>query len=114
MSNVLKLAAVASVGALVAGLSPLAVAAPAGADLAKNKGCMECHAVGTEVWGPSLKQVAKYYRPLSNGKALMAQKITKGGAEHWGERSMPSNATRAVTVSDAEAQQIAAWILTLK
>jgi cytochrome c len=106
-------------GIVLAGIAASAVpapasAAPAGATLARDKGCMECHAVGKEVWGPSFKQVAKYYRPLSNGKALMGQKIVKGGAEHWGERSMPSNATRAATVSEAEAAQIAAWVLTLK
>jgi cytochrome c len=104
----------AAIGALVAMTSLGASAAPAGRELARNKGCMECHAVGKEVWGPSYRQIAKYYRPLPNGKALMGQKILKGGAEHYGERSMPAHATRPVPVSETEAEQIAAWILTVK
>jgi cytochrome c len=114
MSNALKHAVVASIGVLATTASLTAAAAPAGRDLARNKGCMECHAVDKEVWGPSYRQIAKYYRPLSNGRALMAQKILKGGAEHYGERSMPAHATRPVTVSEAEAEQIAAWILKLR
>ena len=114
MSNALKHAVVASIGVMAAAASLSATAAPAGRDLARNKGCMECHAVDKEVWGPSYRQIAKYYRPLPNGKALMSQKIVKGGGEHYGERSMPAHATRPVPVSEAEAEQIAAWILTVK
>ena len=114
MSNVSRKAALAAIGVAAAAASLTAAAAPAGRDLARSKGCMECHASDKEVWGPSYRQIAKYYRPLSAGKALMAQKILKGGGEHYGERSMPAHATRPVTVSDAQAEQIAAWILTVR
>ena len=114
MSNATRTAAIASIAVMAATAGTAAIAAPAGRDLARNKGCMECHATDKEVWGPSYRQIAKYYRPLSNGKALMAQKILKGGGEHYGDRSMPAHATRPVTVSQAEAEGIAAWILTVK
>jgi len=114
MKNALKRTGIAAIGVMAVATSLNAAAAPAGRDLARNKGCMECHAVDKEVWGPSFKQIAKYYRPLSNGKALMGQKIVKGGAEHYGDRSMPSHATRPVSVSETEAGQIATWVLTLK
>jgi len=114
MRSALRKTGVAAVGVLVAMTSVTAIAAPTAAEVAKAKGCMECHALDKEVWGPSLKQVAKYYRPLSTGKALVAQKILKGSAEHWGERSMPAHATGPVSISNAEAEQIAAWVLTLK
>jgi cytochrome c len=114
MTNASKTVAALSIAVLATTASLTAAAAPAGRDLARNKGCMECHAVDKEVWGPSFRQVAKYYRPLSDGKARIAQKILKGGGEHWGDRGMPAHATRAVMVSDTEAEQIAAWVLTLK
>jgi cytochrome c len=114
MSDTLTKTAITAIAVLATITSLSAAAAPAGKELARNKGCMECHAVDKELWGPSFRQVAKYYRPLSNGGALMGQKILKGGAEHYGDRSMPAHATRAVTVSEAEAEQIAAWVLKLK
>ena len=114
MENALERTAITAVVILAALASLPATAAPAGRDLARDKGCMECHAVDKEVWGPSYRQIAKYYRPLANGKALMAQKIVKGGGEHYGDRSMPAHATRPVTVSEAEAERIAAWILTTR
>lgn len=106
--------AIGLLGVLGALTSLTAVAEPTGAQIAEAKGCMACHALDKEVWGPSLRQVARYYRPLSTGQALMAQKILKGSAEHWGDRSMPAHATRPVSVSSAEAEQIAAWVLTLQ
>lgn len=106
--------AIAAAGLLAAVAGVVAFAAPPGRDLARNRGCMECHAVDREVWGPSFRQVAKYYRPRPDGASRIAATIVLGGTEHWGARSMPAHAERSRTVTQAEAEQIAAWILTLK
>jgi len=42
----------------------------------------------------------------------MADKIKKGGAEHWGPNAMPSAEARNVKISDAEAKKLARWVLT--
>ncbi|MFM1987327.1 MAG: hypothetical protein RJA99_284 [Pseudomonadota bacterium] len=92
----------------------LAVAAPAFASkkLAGERGCLECHAVDKEVWGPSFRQVAKYYRPLSDAHERVAKKILAGGAEHWGaDRAMPAQATKSYPMDEADAKRLADWIL---
>ena len=41
---------------------------------------------------------------------MLAQKVLKGGSGVWGPVPMPANAQ----VSEAEAQQLVAWVLSLK
>lgn len=89
-----------------------ATPALAGADLATSKKCMECHAVDKEVKGPSFKAIAKLYKGTNKAEARMADKIRKGGAEHWGPNVMPSAEARGVKISDAEAKELARWVLT--
>lgn len=84
----------------------------AGSDLAKAKKCMECHAVDKEVKGPSFKAIAKLYKDTDKAEARMADKIRKGGAEHWGPNAMPSAEARGVKISEAEAKSLARWVLT--
>ena len=84
----------------------------AGTDLATSKKCMECHAVDKEVKGPSFKAIAKLYKGTDKAEARIAEKIRKGGAEHWGPNVMPSAEARGVKISDAEAKQLARWVLT--
>jgi len=84
----------------------------AGTDLATSKKCMECHAVDKEVKGPSFKAIAKLYKGTDKAEARIAEKIRKGGAEHWGPNVMPSAEARGVKISDAEAKKLARWVLT--
>lgn len=84
----------------------------AGADLAKSKKCFECHAVDKEVKGPSFQAIAKLYKGTDKAEAKLADKIKKGGAEHWGPDAMPSVEARSVKISDAEAKELARWVLT--
>jgi cytochrome c len=84
---------------------------PAYADqaLAQQKNCLACHNIERKVVGPSFKDVAKKYAS-QDVSAKLASKIIKGGAGVWGAIPMPANAQ----VSEAEAQKLAAWILSLK
>lgn len=97
---------------LAAAVPASAASASSGRQLAGERGCLECHAVDKEVWGPSFRQVAKYYRPLSDAHDRVAKKILAGGAEHWGaDRAMPPQATKAYPMDEADAKRLADWIL---
>ena len=87
------------------------VAAPALADqaLAQKKNCMACHAVEKKVVGPAYKDVAKKYAG-QDVVAKLANKVKQGGSGVWGAIPMPANPQ----VSDAEAKQLATWVLSLK
>ena len=66
---------------LIATLFSIAASGAALADqkLAGSKNCLACHAVGTAVVGPSLKDVAKKYAGDKDAAAALATKIREGG-----------------------------------
>jgi cytochrome c len=86
---------------IVAALAYAACAAPAmaQADLAKNDGCLNCHAVDTKKVGPSFKDVAAKYKGKADAEAMLIDKITSG-------KGHP--ATKA---SPADAKAIVQWVL---
>ncbi len=90
----------------IATLSTAALASP---ELAKKKNCLACHAVDHKVVGPGYKDIAKKY-PGADAVAKLAIKIKQGGSGIWGVVPMPANPQ----VSEAEAKELATWILTLK
>lgn len=89
-----------------------AISAPAMADeaLAKAKNCMACHAVDKKLVGPAYKDISKKYAGNAAAVAQLATKIQKGGSGVWGAIPMPANPT----VNDADAKQLAQWVLSLK
>ena len=82
----------------------------ASADLAQKKNCMACHATDKKLIGPGYKEVAAKYAGQKDAADKLAQKIVKGGSGVWGQVPMPANPQ----VSEAEAKQLAAWVLTVK
>lgn len=90
------------------------VAAPAwsqsGADLAAKKNCLACHQADKKLVGPSYKAIAAKYAGDKGAADMLATKIVKGGSGVWGPVPMPANPQ----VSETEAKQLAAWVLTLK
>ena len=90
----------------------LSVGAPAFADqaLATSKDCRACHAVDKKLVGPSFKDVANRYASQSDATAKLASKNVKGGSGLWGPVPMLANNQ----VSEADAQKLAAWVLSLK
>jgi cytochrome c len=97
-------AAVAAAGLLFS--SP----ARADAQLAAKKNCMACHQVAKKVVGPAYKDVAAKYAGDKDAAGKLAGKIMKGGSGVWGPVPMPANPQ----VSEAEAKQLAAWVLAQK
>jgi cytochrome c len=96
---------------LFALLATAAFAVPAWADLAlaQKKNCMACHTVEKKVVGPSYQDVAKKYAG-QDVSAKLATKIMKGGSGTWGAIPMPANPQ----VSQAEADTLVKWVLSLK
>lgn len=96
--------------AAAVGLSMISGAAFASAELAKAKNCMACHAVDKKLVGPSYKDVAAKYASDKDAVAKLSKKIREGGMGVWGQIPMPANPQ----VSEAEAQTLAKWVLTVK
>jgi len=97
---------------LIALAAVAAWAPPARADaqLASKKNCLACHQVDKKVVGPAYKDVAAKYAGDKDAAAKLTQKIMRGGAGVWGPVPMPANPQ----VSEAEAKQLAAWVLMQK
>jgi cytochrome c len=90
----------------------LACVASAGADelaLAKAKNCLECHAVDQAVVGPAFKDIGAQYAGKPGMVDKLAHTIIHGGPTDQMD-VMPANPE----VSEAEARQLATWILGLK
>ncbi len=98
--------AVAIAGLLASG----AAFADAGADLAKAKNCLACHAVDKKVVGPAYKDVAAKYKGDKGAEAKLIDKVKKGGSGVWGNVPMPPNPQ----VNDAEVKQLVQWVLSQK
>lgn len=97
---------------LLALVAAVAVSAPALADeaMAKAKKCTTCHAVDKTKVGPSYKAIAAKYAGNKDAAAKLDTVILKGGTGSFGQTPMPPS----TGVSDAEAKQLTAWILSLK
>ena len=81
----------------------------AGAALAKQKNCMACHQVDSRRVGPPFASVAKRYTPAESFRESLAESIRVGGRGKWSAVPMPAQPH----VSEAEALQLADWILAL-
>jgi len=87
-------------------------AAPAAASeaLARQRSCLNCHAMERKLVGPAFVQVAERYVGRKEAPAYLAEKIIKGGAGAWGPVAMAANPQ----VSRDEALALANWVLALK
>ncbi len=78
--------------------------------LVKASDCFSCHAIDHTVVGPAWDKVAERYRGKPGMVNLLALKIRGGSEGAWGKVPMPAH----LSISDADAKIIAAWILSLK
>lgn len=95
--------------AAVAALSLSAGVASADQALAQKSGCMSCHQMAKKVVGPAFKDVAKKYKGDAKAADHLVSVIKKGGKGNWGQIPMPPHPQ----VSDANAKQLANWVLSL-
>jgi cytochrome c len=96
---------------LIGTLALCALALPASADeaFAKAKGCLNCHSVQAKVIGPAYKDVAAKYKGDKDAAAKLETSVLKGSSGKWGPIPMPAN-----PVTEADAKQLVAWVLSLK
>jgi len=84
----------------------LAGAAQASEALAKEKGCLMCHAIDKKKVGPGFKDVAAKYKGQADAAAKLSAEVAAGaGTEAKGHPK-----TKA---SPDEVKTIVAWVLTL-
>jgi cytochrome c len=80
--------------------------------LARRSGCLECHSVDKKVIGPAYRDIAERYRNNPRARAMLIQKVKKGGKGNWtavtGGVPMPAHSPR---LSDAEIQRLVDWVL---
>jgi cytochrome c len=85
-----------------------------GANLADRKGCRGCHSTysinrAPSELGPAFQDVAIKYANDKDAYKRLAEKIQKGGRGVWGPiPKFPGNVTQA------EAEQLAKWVLLVK
>ena len=81
-------------------------AAQANEALAKDKGCLGCHAVDAKKMGPALKEVSAKYKGKADAEATIAGMLKSGKA--------PSGKSHPVAkASDDEVKALAKWVLSL-
>ncbi|MBT2305098.1 c-type cytochrome [Variovorax paradoxus] len=82
-------------------------AAEASEGLAAKYACVACHQASTKVVGPPWKDIAAKYVDGSTTALQLAESIKRGGSGKWGAIPMPPQPA----VSDADARELASWIL---
>ena len=75
-------------------------------ELASKNTCLACHGIDRKLVGPGFNEIANKYKSDAAATSYLAGKIRQGGQGVWGATPMPPS-----TVSGAEAQKLAQWIL---
>jgi len=91
-------------------LATVSVPAIANEELAKKHACTACHSIDKKTVGPAYREVAKKYAGDKKAKAMLVEKVKKGGTGTWGQIPMPPNAA----VPDADVDKLVAWVLSIK
>ncbi len=92
------LLALAVAGSLAATL----VHAQSGADVAKAKGCLNCHEVDKKKVGPAFKDVAAKYKGDKDAQGKLAEKLKEGKGH------------AKIAASDAELKTVLGYVLSTK
>ena len=81
--------------------------AAAASELAKNSGCLSCHAVSEKIVGPAYTKVAEKYRDDKDAVATLAQSIQYGSKGKWGRIPMPAHPS----LNADDIKTLARWVL---
>ncbi|KAA0890566.1 c-type cytochrome [Pusillimonas sp. ANT_WB101] len=100
----------------LAGIAALFVVVPAsmaqqlsGEALAKASSCLACHQIDKKRVGPPFTAIAQRFATSEGAQAYLADTIRNGSRGRWGAVPMPAQPQ----VSAADAQLLAAWVLSL-
>jgi cytochrome c len=97
------------VSALAMGATAQISAGQDGDKLISGSDCLSCHALDSQVVGPSWKAIAKRYREQTGSEARLAARVREGGAGKWGDVAM----TPHPDLPDAQSRLMVRWILSL-
>jgi len=101
---------VVALSLLVAGASSMpARAQTVGLGLAQARNCIACHTVDRQRVGPAFRAVAQRFAGHDGAVDYLAHSIRSGGGGRWGAIPMPAQPQ----VSEADARELAKWILSL-
>jgi cytochrome c len=78
--------------------------------LAKESGCLTCHALTEKIVGPAYSSVAEKYKGQSDAAASLVQSIQYGSKGKWGRIPMPAHAS----LSAEDINKLARWVLTVQ
>ncbi|QJR13425.1 c-type cytochrome [Usitatibacter palustris] len=91
-------------------LATLALPTVASEELMKKHACTACHQIDKKTVGPAYNDVAAKYAGDPKAKAMLIEKVKKGGMGTWGQIPMPPNSA----VPDADVEKLVTYILSLK
>lgn len=74
-----------------------------------NNQCLGCHQISRKRVGPAFVAIAKRYQEADNATEYLVTMIRSGSQGRWGAVPMPAQ----THVSEAEALQIAEWLLSM-
>jgi cytochrome c len=84
------------------------------AELARDAGCLRCHAIDKKVVGPPFRAVAERYKGDARARKALFDTVKKGGKGNWtkltGDVPMPPHSAR---LSVTEIQRLVDWVLSL-
>ena len=78
--------------------------------LAKDSGCLSCHALTEKIVGPAYASVADKYKADADAAAGLVQSIQYGSKGKWGRIPMPAHSQ----LSADELNLLARWVLTIQ
>jgi cytochrome c len=76
--------------------------------LARDAGCVSCHAPAEKVVGPAFKSIAEKYRGQPDAVDKLVQSVRNGSRGTWGRVPMPPHSA----VPEADVRRIVTWVLT--
>ena len=83
--------------------------ATAAHELAKNNGCLSCHALSEKIVGPAYAKVAEKYRDDKDAVATLTHSVQYGSKGKWGRIPMPPHPSMNVD----EIKTLARWVLSI-
>ncbi len=100
--------------ALAAPVAAFAAGSPQVKQAMTSAGCFACHAVANKIVGPAYGWVAYHYRGKPGAAVYLAHKIISGGTGYWNPWTGGVPMVPHPTLSLAQAEQMANWVLAQK
>ena len=79
-------------------------------DMAKNEGCLSCHATDEKIVGPAYVKVAAKYKNDPDAVASLAQSVRNGSQGKWGRAPMPPHPN----LKEEDLRTLVRWVLSLQ